>query len=169
MEIPSMQAATLASGEEFTILKLVVNHRVLYDRTIPMMLSSMSPLDTRDAAIRPITLSRVMDMSADGALLQWLINGLTYQIDANPIVVQRNTTEIWEIHNEAQSMPHAMHLHGFHFQVLGRTHSPAQVRNQAVDGRGRAATDLGWKDTVLVWPGETVRIAVHFAHPFDGE
>ena len=35
-----------------------------------------------------------------------------------------------------------------------------------VDARGRLATDLGWKDTVLVWPGESVRIAIDFHHPF---
>ena len=34
---------------------------------------------------------------------------------------------------------------------------------------GRLATDLGWKDTVLVWPGESVRIAIDFRHPFAGE
>ena len=38
-----------------------------------------------------------------------------------------------------------------------------------MDERGRTATDLGWKDTVLVWPGETVRIAIEFFHAFEGE
>lgn len=31
------------------------------------------------------------------------------------------------------------------------------------------ATDLGWKDTVLIWPGETVRVALNFTHNFRGE
>ncbi|WP_099083118.1 multicopper oxidase domain-containing protein [Desulforamulus profundi] len=39
----------------------------------------------------------------------------------------------------------------------------------AVDQLGRLVTDLGWKDTVLVWPGETVRIAIDFSHNFAGE
>jgi blue copper oxidase len=30
-------------------------------------------------------------------------------------------------------------------------------------------TDLGWKDTVLVWPGETVRIAIDFTNAFKGD
>ena len=38
-----------------------------------------------------------------------------------------------------------------------------------MDDSGRTATDLGFKDTVLVWPGETVRWAVDFAHGFEGE
>ena len=32
----------------------------------------------------------------------------------------------------------------------------------AVDKSGRLPTDLGLKDTVLVWPGETVKAAVQF-------
>jgi FtsP/CotA-like multicopper oxidase with cupredoxin domain len=35
-------------------------------------------------------------------------------------------------------------------------------------GKGRTVSDLGWKDTVLVWPGETVRIAVDFTHDYPG-
>ncbi|MHB8916315.1 MAG: multicopper oxidase domain-containing protein, partial [Thiobacillus sp.] len=50
-----------------------------------------------------------------------------------------------------------------------RHNSPAQVRALGVHGTGRAAGDLGWKDTVLVWPGETVRLAVDFSHDFDGD
>ena len=66
-------------------------------------------------------------------------------------------------------MPHPMHLHGFRFRVLERRNSPDQVIETAVDEQGRIATDLGWKDTVLVWPGETVSIAIEFSHDFDGE
>jgi suppressor of ftsI/bilirubin oxidase len=90
-------------------------------------------------------------------------------MDEAPIVVQRNTAETWLIRNYFNSMPHAMHLHGFHFQVAGRQTSPAQVAALKVDEAGRLATDLGWKDTVLVWPGESVRIAIDFTLPFAGE
>ena len=33
----------------------------------------------------------------------------------------------------------------------------------------RLHTDLGWKDTILVWPGETVRIAIDFTNAFSGD
>ncbi|MFN3805056.1 MAG: multicopper oxidase domain-containing protein [Pyrobaculum sp.] len=36
------------------------------------------------------------------------------------------------------------------------------MAERAVDRRGRLPTDLGLKDTVLVWPGETVVVAVEF-------
>jgi len=89
-------------------------------------------------------------------------------MDAFPIEVKRNTVEIWEIRNAEHSMPHPMHIHGFQFQVQARQNSPAQVRALASYGNGRTVSDLGWKDTVLVWPGETVRIAIDFSHDFGG-
>jgi FtsP/CotA-like multicopper oxidase with cupredoxin domain len=58
-----------------------------------------------------------------------------------------------------------MHLHGYFFRVLARRGSPEQVRLRAVDASGRLATDLGLKDTVLVWPGETVAVVPDFGTP----
>jgi len=87
---------------------------------------------------------------------------------ATPIVVARNAVETWLLRNYHTSMPHAMHLHGFHFRVLERETSPAQLATLVVASGGRLATDLGWKDTVLVWPGESVRIAIDFRHAFAG-
>jgi FtsP/CotA-like multicopper oxidase with cupredoxin domain len=59
-----------------------------------------------------------------------------------------------------------MHLHGFQFRVTARETSPDQVAALAVDDRGRLPTDLGVKDTVLVWPGESVRIAIDLRTPY---
>ena len=48
-------------------------------------------------------------------------------------------------------MPHPIHLHGKQFQILERR----GVRHGGyVDG--------GWKDTVLLMPGERIRILVRF-------
>ena len=85
-----------------------------------------------------------------------------------PIEVQRGRVETWLIRNDPSSMPHAMHLHGFPFEVLGREKSPGGVAALEIDPQGRLATDLGRKDTVLVWPGESVRVAVDFSHPYAG-
>lgn len=101
--------------------------------------------------------------------MRWLINGLTYDVEEFPIEVRRAAREVWEIRNEEKSMPHPMHLHGFHFRVLSRTGSPGQISRLAVDEVGRTTTDLGEKDTVVVWPGEKVRVSVDFSHGFEGE
>lgn len=66
-------------------------------------------------------------------------------------------------------MPHPFHIHGFQFQVLERKSSPDQQKTLTINAQGLAASDLGWKDSVLVWPGETVCIAIDFTHPFSGD
>ena len=156
-----MSDANLANGEAFDILRLMVTKRAGAAQRLPARLARVQPIATQGAKPRTIDL--------DMARMRWLINGETYKVDAFPLEVRRNTVEIWELRNAEHSMAHPMHMHGFQFQVLARVNSPAQVRALAVDRAGRAASDLGWKDTVLVWPGETVRLAVDFTHDFGGE
>jgi FtsP/CotA-like multicopper oxidase with cupredoxin domain len=57
-------------------------------------------------------------------------------------------------------MAHPVHLHGVHFQVLDRQVGDAQRAGWETIQDG--LIDEGWKDTVLVMPGERVRIAVRF-------
>jgi len=83
--------------------------------------------------------------------------------------VKRDTVETWDIRNLQPGMPHPMHVHGFLFRVLSRENSPDQQRRLAMEPGRLAASDLGWKDTVLIWPGETVRIVTDFSHPFPGD
>ena len=101
---------------------------------------------------------------------RWRINDRVYDMNATPIVVARDAVETWLLRNYYTSMPHAMHLHGFQFRVLERETSPDAARAaRRRRARTRLPTDLGWKDTVLVWPGESVRIAIDFRHPFAGD
>ena len=74
--------------------------------------------------------------------------------------VKPDSMEVWEFINEGgggmgmmggMNMPHPIHLHGRQFQVLQRwgvTHE--------------GYVDEGWKDTVLLMPGERVRVLVRF-------
>jgi blue copper oxidase len=160
-----MGPARLPDGSGFYVLRLVVSERVDYAGSEPETLSEAPRQDFFGATTRSITLS----MASEGRANRWLINGLTHEMDEYPIVAQRGAKEIWDIHNDEKSMPHPMHLHGFRFRVLGRTGSSEQVSHLAVDESGRTATDLGFKDTVLVWPGETVKLAIDFSHGFEGE
>ena len=60
-------------------------------------------------------------------------------------------TEIWTFVTDAND-PHPVHLHATHFRVLER-----------IGGRGKIYPwETGRKDTVLVLPGERVRVAVRF-------
>jgi suppressor of ftsI/bilirubin oxidase len=151
----------LPEGASRALLQLRVRERIAYRATIPARLSTMTAIATTNAADRLLRLG-----FAKG---RWRINDRVFAMDETPIVVRRNTIETWLVRNYFNSMPHAMHLHGFHFQVVERQTSPAQITALKIDDRGRLATDLGWKDTVLVWPGESVRIAIDFTLPFAGE
>ncbi len=160
-----MGPARLPDGQGFYVLRLVVDERTDYAGRVPETLSEYPQPDFTGASTRHVTLSLAPEGGANG----WLINGMSHEMDEYPIVARRDAKEIWNIRNDERSMPHPMHLHGFRFLVLGREGSPRQVSRLAVDDYGRTVTDLGYKDTVLVWPGETVRWAIDFSHVFDGD
>jgi blue copper oxidase len=160
-----MGPARLPDGREFYLLRLVVKEKTDYTRSVPETLSEIPQPDLGEADTRPITIS----MTTDDGGMRWLINGKTHGMDEFPIVVQRGAREVWEIHNDEKSMPHPAHLHGFQFQIPERTGTPEQVAHLLVDEKGRLVTDLGFKDTVLLWPGETVKCAMDFSHGFEGE
>jgi blue copper oxidase len=157
----SMSSSRLAMGVEFKVLKLSVAEGVRVAATVPTVLAEVKPIRTQSSA------DRLIELSMQG--MRFLINGRSFRMDEIAFDVKRGSVEVWRISNPALGMPHPMHLHGFSFQVLERLNSPPQWPAAARLGKGRAVTDLGWKDTVLVWPGETVRIAIDFAHDFPGD
>ena len=157
-----MGGSGLAPGAEFEIMKLVVTSQGPAAPSVPPgKLSTIARIDTRGATVRHIGLSMQR--------MRWLINGENFDMDRYPIQSRSNTVELWDIQNAEMSMPHPMHMHGFSFQVVERRNSPRQLRELAQDASGRLVTDLGWKDTILVWPGETVRIAIDFTNAYTGD
>jgi blue copper oxidase len=131
--------------------------------TIPPALSKQDAPPAKAATTRKFHIR----ISGSG---RWMINDWNFLLDGHSpaFEVKRGSHEIWEFRNEFLSMPHPLHVHGFQFRVLDRNKSPAQIRTQAVATGGRTPHDLGFLDTVVVWPGETVRIAIDFAQPFNG-
>ena len=81
------------------------------------------------------------------------INGEQMDMDRVNVRVPLGNTEIWEITNQGFMMmntPHSFHVHDVQFQVL------------SVNGRPPGPEEAGWKDTVLVWPNDVVRIIMRF-------
>jgi blue copper oxidase len=148
-------------GMAMDLMRIHVRHKAIYDRSVPATLSRIAPIAANCQSPRVIHL--------DHDKMVWRINGQTYQHETTPITVKRGASEVWNIKNAEASMPHPFHIHGFQFQILERINSPAQQKALAENDKGLAASDLGWKDTVLVWPGETVCIAIDFTHPFNGD
>ena len=155
-----MSSSRLELGQAFNVLKLSVVSGERIVPKLPAMLSVVKPIDLAKASERKIELSL--------GQMRFLINGRTFKMDEIAFDIKRGAVEIWNISNPAIGMPHPMHIHGFSFQVLERIGSPTQVATTARFGKGRTVSDLGCKDTVLVWPGETVRIAIDFAHDYPG-
>ncbi|MEZ0318758.1 MAG: multicopper oxidase domain-containing protein [Pyrobaculum sp.] len=154
----NMPGSSLEEGAEYTIARLVVSEERGEFIDLPEQLPDPPPPPPEDVGPR-----RRFELSLQG--MQWAINDMFW--DARDplrphVEVEGGSAEVWEIINDVNSMPHPMHLHGFPMWVLERRNSPAQVAAHAVDQKGRLPTDLGLKDTVLVWPGETVVVAVEF-------
>ena len=101
-------------------------------------------MDKKDTADKKGMEKRHMNMHG--------INGIAYDAAVINETVNAGATEIWEFDNSHGGEIHPMHFHGNHFQVLTRTGK-----------RGIIATEKGWKDTVLVMPGEIVKVISTFS------
>ncbi|MEP6755209.1 MAG: multicopper oxidase domain-containing protein, partial [Chthonomonadales bacterium] len=164
--------SALPNGAPFSVLKVQVTRQEKSPYAVPATLSSITRYRLSDAvnanSPRRFTLSM--------ARMRWMINGRTYQMDevADDETVRLNTLEVWEFVNKGQasggmggmgmmggmSMAHPMHVHGRQFQVIGRQVSPeSKAQGESIR---RGFVDEGWKDTVLVLPGETVRVLLRF-------
>ncbi len=108
---------------------------------------------------------------------RWTINGRVFEMEgvAEDEIVALGATEIWEFINEATGhgghggpgdgmmgpmMAHPMHIHGLQFRVLERTIDTGQMEHWHTMNEGYV--DEGWKDTVLLMPGETVKLQIQF-------
>lgn len=158
---PLPAAPPLDEGAAYSILRLRVDREAAYDRKVPARLSSLSTAAPASGGGAP----RRFDLALDRHRNLWTIAGLTFDMNAAPIVVERRAPEAWEFSGARDGMPHPMHLHGYFFRVAARRGSPQQVVSRAVDAAGRLATDLGLKDTVLIWPGESVTVVTDFSSP----
>ena len=76
--------------------------------------------------------------------------------------VKLDTLEVWELTNDMNQsgFPHPIHVHGLQFQVLERlVNDSNRPQWQSIN---EGYVDAGWKDTVLLMPGERVRILLKF-------
>ncbi len=133
----SVMLRDLRSG--WDLLEFVVARWVNDTGTIPTPLSTITPLPS------PV---RERNFSFDGMSR---INGKVYDLDRIDFQVPFGDTELWRF-TTAGNAPHPVHVHGASFQVVSRT-----------GGRGQLFPwEQGWKDTVLLEDGETVKILIRF-------
>ncbi len=151
-------------NKEFDVLELRVVKDSTYDRNIPGSLSQVSAIDTRGTTNLQVPLGMSSGkFNIDGKV--WDSSDMLKDYGYN---FSNGEVAVIEFVNNT-GMYHPIHLHGFQFQVLSRLNSPSTISRLLLPGKGVMATDLGWKDTVIVAPHETVRIAVRFSHNFGSE
>ncbi|HEV7393173.1 MAG TPA: multicopper oxidase domain-containing protein, partial [Burkholderiales bacterium] len=149
------------NGAPLEIMLIRVTSQAPYDRSLPDTLSRIDDPIIENASRRLFTLDHLKGM--------WRINRGSYRMTDTAFSVRRGAREIWEFHNPNPAMPHPVHVHGFQYRVLERNGSPPHVQRLATNERGLAAPELGWKDSVLLWPGETLKMLIDFTHPFAGD
>lgn len=150
----------LPAGARFELLSLRVTHRARAERTLPEVLDN----DLKMPAVAPKTPIRRFELGMK-MMRGFTINGRQFEgaTVADDEIVSLGDTEIWEFVN-ASSMPHPMHVHGLQFSVVGRRKIG---KSHGWSGLEKGLVDTGLLDTVLVLPGERVRVALTFAD-FEG-
>ncbi len=153
-----MQQGNLPSGAAFDVFRIRVDRRDGSSAQLPERLSALPRLKEEETvnfgSPRPFRLTM--------GIMRWGINGRTFDMDgvADDEIVKLGTSEVWEFANDASrmmAMPHPMHLHGAQFRVLDRTSSVRRT------GLRENILDAGLKDTVLVLPGERVKLLAPFS------
>ncbi|WDZ87698.1 multicopper oxidase family protein [Micromonospora cathayae] len=125
----------------FDVVGTATDDSRLPDRLIPL------------PALPTATVTRDLALSFDPAKVAFTINGQTYDATRVDARVVNGTTEIWRVTNldTRFNIDHDFHLHMIQFRLLDR------------DGVPPAPGEAGWKDTVHVPPGSTVRVQATFS------
>ena len=150
-----MMGSGLAMGAAFDILTVNVGRRAS-TKPVP---GPLAPLSVIYNASNVPNYNTPRPFTLDMSMMTWTINGRVFEMMecAEDEMVYCGDTMAWEWINNSP-IPHPMHMHNVQFQVVQRTAS--SMSSYATVNQG--FVDSGWKDTVLVWPGERVRIAMTF-------
>ena len=121
-------------------------------------------LSTFDTTWSPVAEAKIRRVPLSFQRMEWTLDGRTFAMQevAPEETVPADSTQLWDIVSLKNPMgmqvAHPIHIHGRQFRVITRT--GGLVSNTLRSG----IVDAGWCDTVLVLPGETVRVQVTFTH-----
>jgi FtsP/CotA-like multicopper oxidase with cupredoxin domain len=172
VRLVNLPSATVGGDEGFPIFTARVRESEREDARMPEAFTPHDALELGDAVNANDPRVFVLGM---GMGMRWMINGRTFEMTdvARDERIRLGDAEVWEFVNQGMgggmmggmNQSHPMHIHGLQFKVLGRQVDPrgAQVYDSLKDG----FVDAGWHDTVLVTPGERVRLLMRFTD-FEG-
>ena len=165
-----MQTATLANGAAFPVARF----RVTRDwskaaSTLPARLARIERYHLTEAG----NAAKPRQVVITNRMMTWQLNGRSFEMTgvAADEVGRVGELTAWEFVNERNpgqmmeqnGMAHPLHIHGTQFQVVERQVLPAL--KAGVESVRAGYVDEGWKDTVLVMPGERVKVLLKFVHP----
>jgi blue copper oxidase len=133
-------------GDAMQLLRFDITGTLSSGGVVPAILPEINYYDINDA-IRSRDFILSQGTAATG---MHLINGLQYDMNRIDEIILKDELEEWKFINTTNNF-HPMHVHGVLFQVHSRNGSTNLAPN-----------DKGWKDTVLVFPNETVSVLVKF-------
>ncbi|WP_411107598.1 multicopper oxidase family protein [Streptomyces sp. cmx-4-9] len=128
------------------VLRFDVVRTAADNSSVPAVLRTMPALPAPTAQ-RSVVMR--MDESGAADALAFL-NDKVYDPNRIDEYVRHGASEVWTISNVNTFMPHNFHLHLVQFRVIER------------NGRPPAADEAGFKDTVWLMPGDTVKIQATF-------
>lgn len=132
--------------ENIPVLALHITEEAIEEpSSLPTTLNTISKgIDTGNA-------DKIITFSGMGHMVA--IDGKQFDMERVDLRAKVGSTEVWEIDNAPDMMGemiHPFHLHGVQFKVLSRNGNPPPPN------------ELGWKDTIALYPRESVRIEVSF-------
>lgn len=154
---PMMRGTAPAGGAPPNGAPFPIHRFVVEGAGAPSRLPALLAPSTRGLGEAPMNL-RVLTLGYSRG--NWLINGRAFACDEILTDAPLGAVEDWEFRtgHMMPPVPHPMHLHGPHFRVVARS---AGMHGGA---GSNWYVDTGWKDTVLVMPGESARIRIKFEH-----
>lgn len=164
-----MNASTIPLGSEYPLFKVRVVREEQETRKLPERLAKIERLRREHA--ENVNAPRTIKISMER--MKWLLNGRDFEMTgAEPDeIVKLNTLQVIEFDNGysqgqgmgmmgAMGMAHPMHIHGQQFQILER--AVREDRRKVYESVAPGFVDEGWKDVVLVLPGEKVTLLKRF-------
>jgi len=157
----------LPQGGEYPVFKVHVMREETSTDVLPQRLAKFVRHE-RSQAENP---DKPRNIKISMMRMQWLLNGKEFEMSTadEAETVKINTLQVIEFDNGySQSMgmgmmsglPHPMHIHGQQFQIIERVVRDDQRKDYETVSKG--FVDDGWKDVVLVMPGEKVTLLKRF-------
>jgi blue copper oxidase len=152
------------NGPAYTLLQIHIDQESDERGELPAELTSFTPLNPADSVNAADPKQFTLNMQHGS----FTINQRAFEMEAvsDDERIQLGTQETWQFINQSgagmmmESMAHPMHLHYGQFQVLDRQGDNKGLADY--DAVRKGIVDEGWRDVVVVLPGEQVTLAMRY-------